>query len=315
MKKKILLTAGGTATAWHFCQVINEYFKDDFEIFITDTNEEYLVPSSIYAKRFFKVPATNEENYMECMYDILKREKIDIIIPFIDFDLFNFYKENTELKKMNVITTAPPLMTSKTLVDKGNMYKFLSENEIPTPRVYNRDEIIDNELYLIKPVKGFGSSGVSIKLGSEIKENPKDGYIVQELCDKEAGEITAEIYNSNGILKIFQRRRVATKSGVCVKCVPENIEQINQIIERLVSLIECPKAFCIQFMKGKQGDWKVIDCNLRIGAGTALSTKMGFQLVKGFLNDLLGKDFHEEDFQVDKTIKSVLRVYEEIAVK
>ena len=38
-KKKILLTAGGTATTWHFCQVIKEYFDDKFEIHICDIND------------------------------------------------------------------------------------------------------------------------------------------------------------------------------------------------------------------------------------------------------------------------------------
>lgn len=315
MKKRILLTAGGTATTWHFCQVIKKYFPDDFEIFITDTNDEYLVPSSIYADKFFKVPSVFEKDYMTHMYEILKQEKIDIIIPLIDFDLSNFCKDNQELIKMNVTTTAPSSNVIDTLTNKYNMYKFLSQNNIPTPKVYEIDEIVDNESYLMKPVRGFGSSGVFIKSGKEIKKNPKKDIIIQEICDDKSGEITAEIYNSNGTLRIFQRRRVATKAGVCVKTVPENIEEINKIIENLVNIIECPKAFCIQFMKNQKGEWAIIDCNLRIGAGTALSTKIGFQLVKALLTNLLGKELDEKDFQIDKNVKSVLRVYEEIAIK
>lgn len=313
MKKKILLTAGGTATTWHFCNVIKEYFDDYFDIYITDTNDDYLVPASIYAKKFFKVPSIYEKNYMEEMEKILRKEKIDIIVPLIDFDLFNFHKDLELLKELNVVTTAPKLSTAKTLSDKKSMYEFLTKNNIATPKVYDINEIEDECEYIIKPIKGFGSSGVRKIFGKEIRkiDNISD-YIIQEICD--AKEITAEVYNGE-IIRIFQRERVATKAGVCVKMVPVNYEMINESILKLVKSIECPRAFCIQFMKNKNDEWCITDCNLRIGAGTALSTKIGFELVRAFLASLLDIKVDDNYFKIDKEVKSVLRVYDEVIMR
>lgn len=34
--KRILITAGGTAIAWHICQIANEFFNEDVEVQICD---------------------------------------------------------------------------------------------------------------------------------------------------------------------------------------------------------------------------------------------------------------------------------------
>lgn len=312
-KKKILLTAGGTATTWHFCKVINEYYANDFDIYITDINDEYLVPAAIYAKKFFKVPSVYEDNYMDTVYEILEREKIDIIVPLIDFDLFNFSKDNVKLKELGVYTTAPSLKTIETLTNKEEMYKFMKKCNIPTPEIYSVQEIADDKEYIIKPKTGFGSIGVYKEFGSKIKNMENfDKVIIQELCKPD--ELTVEVYNGE-ILKIFQRKRIATKSGVCVKMEPAYIEEVDNSIKLLVENIDCPKAFCVQLMQNKQGLWCITDCNLRIGAGTALSTKIGFQLVRAFLALMIDKEVPDEFFAIDKDVKSVLRVYEEIVIK
>lgn len=312
MKKKILLTAGGTATTWHFCNVIKEFFDNKFEIHVCDINDEYLIPASIYAHKFHKVPLISDDNYENIMYKILREEKIDIIVPLIDFDLKIFNKDNNRLKEIGVVSTAPLMKTIETLTNKKNMHDFLKMNNIPTPDIISLENINDNEEYVVKPVEGFGSNGVKIICGKEIKNLNLKNCIIQEKCMPT--EITAEIFNGE-FVKIFQRERVATKSGVCVKMIPVYYEQINDSIKKLVNAIECPTAFCIQFMQNKKGDWCITDCNLRIGAGTALSTKIGFQLVRAQLATLLGEKIDAEIFKIDTNIKSVLRVYQEIAIK
>ena len=115
MKKKILLTAAGTATVWHFCNVIKEYFDNDYEIYLTDTNDSYLVPASIFCEKIFKVPSIYDDNYLDAMHEIIEKEKIDIIVPLIDFDLFNFSYDDAFLKDKGVLSSAPVLSTTKSL--------------------------------------------------------------------------------------------------------------------------------------------------------------------------------------------------------
>ncbi|MBQ6461081.1 ATP-grasp domain-containing protein [Candidatus Saccharibacteria bacterium] len=310
--KKILLTAAGTATTWHLCKIIESYFKNDFDIFLTDTNEKKFVPAGIFTDHFFQVPSVFDNNYLPAMHKIIKENDIDIIIPLIDFDLFYFPKDSKELKELNIVSTAPPLKTVETLTDKKKMHDFLQKNNIPTPNLYHRSNLKDSQEYIIKPQKGFGSRGVEKLLGKEAKNLTDDNLIFQEVC--RPAEITAEVYNGDK-LKIFQRKRVETKAGVCTKMEPVFHKQIDDSIKKLVSSIECPTAFCIQFMQNQQDNWCITDCNLRIGAGTALSTKIGFQLTRALLASLSGKEIKDDFFSIDPSIKSVLRVYDEVIIK
>lgn len=311
MKKKILITAGGTATAWHLCNVIKEHFDDKIEIHICDINDEYLVASSIFAYKFHKVPSIYEDNYKEYMFNLLKNEKIDIIIPLIDFDLVTFCNDSFELKSINVISTAPLLNTTETLTNKKNLEVFLKNNNIPYVPSVTQDKVIDDKQYVIKPIRGFGSRGVEILSGGEIKRKEiEEDILIQEKCNKK--EVTAEIFNGD-FLSIFVRERVETKSGVCTKMVPFYNEQVLESLKKLVSLIKCPIALCIQLME-LDGIWRITDCNLRLGAGTALSTAIGFQLSRSFLASLVGDTVSDDWLKPNTKVKSVLRVYKEVVV-
>lgn len=113
---------------------------------------------------------------------------------------------------------------------------------------------------------------------------------------------------------MFCRERVVTKSGVCTKMRPLHIPEIEDYICTLTGLLPCPATFCAQFMQ-HCGRWNLIDCNLRIGAGTAMASAAGFQLVRAFWANLCGQPVPDEWLQADPTVKTVLRVYQEVVVR
>lgn len=312
-KKKILITAGGTATAWHMVQTIKEYYSDKVEIHVCDINPPELIAASKEADFFYQVPMIVEDNYKNHMYNLLKDNKIDYIIPLIDWDLRIFSKDDKNLIEMKVFSTAPDKETTMILADKNRMEQFLKLKGIPTPSLIKKEsEIKDEEKYILKPKVGCGSKGIKILYGKDLKANHSfnnESVIIQELCDGKE-EITAEVFNSQGKVKVFCRSRVETKEGVCTKMLPRNIPEIDNIIKILVESIPMPTAFCVQFMQ-KEGKWNIIDCNLRIGAGTALSTAAGFQLTRAFFADLLNEQVTDDFFVVDSRIKAVVRVYQE----
>lgn len=318
-KKKILVTAGGTAIAWHICQIIKQYFSDKIDIFVCDVNEDYLVPAVSCANKVYTVPYSFDSKYLGSISNIVKNENIDVIIPLLPEESMMFSSDSDFINELNIVTTAPSLITARTLNNKRKMFHFLNSISIPTPKIIELDNVVNNKNYILKPNMGFGSQGIKILTGEEIKNyyrgSISDNYIIQEYChDDDYSEVTVEVYNDKNNLRIFSRRRVATKSGVCVKAVPVCNDLFYSYVQKLVNSIECPTAFNLQFLYHNE-QWKLFDCNLRLGAGTALSTAMGFQLTRALIAKLLGDEVDESYFYVDKTIKSVLRVYQEIIIK
>lgn len=310
--KKILVTAGGTATAWHIAQVAKEHLADLVEVQVCDTNEQYLVPVTAMNLKVHKVPPVVAPEYLKCVGKIVEDEKIDCIIPLIPQEAYLFAKDSKFINMHHIKSSVPPLETTKLLTDKLNMYHTLLSLNIPTPKILERDEALDSKKYLVKPRLGFGSSGVKVIMGSDYV--PED-CIIQEYChDEDYDEVTVEVYNGENKLHILARRRIATKIGVCVKMEPVDGSIFFPHIKKIVENIVCPKAFNVQFL-WHNGVWKLFDCNLRLGAGTALSTAIGFQLTRALLAELIEVDVEENWFKIDESVKAVLRVYQEIVVR
>lgn len=317
--KRILITAGGTAIAWHICQIANEFFYEDVEVQICDINDASLVPASTIAKKTHVVPMSNDQRYLNIVQNIIKKENIDVIVPLLPQEAYLFASDSEFIKENKIVTLAASLKTNELLTDKLNLFNTLTDLNIPTPNIYKLSDISKEKKYIIKPRLGFGSVGTKIVSGEILNEESDaldlENNIIQEYCNgSDYDEVTVEIFNGSVGLRIFARRRIATKAGVCVKMEPVDNTPFMPYIKKLVNNIDCPIAFNVQFLRDA-GKWKLFDCNLRLGAGTALSTAIGFQLTRAMIAEIVDFPIDDDWFSIDEEVKSVLRVYKEVVVK
>lgn len=317
--KRILITAGGTAIAWHICQIANEFFNEDVEVQICDINDASLVPASTIAKKTHVVPMSNDQRYLNIVQNIIKKENIDVIVPLLPQEAYLFASDSEFIKENKIVTLAASLKTNELLTDKLNLFNTLTDLNIPTPNIYKLSDISKEKKYIIKPRLGFGSVGTKIVSGEILNEESDtldlENNIIQEYCNgSDYDEVTVEIFNGSVGLRIFARRRIATKAGVCVKMEPVDNTPFMPYIKKLVNNIDCPIAFNVQFL-WDAGKWKLFDCNLRLGAGTALSTAIGFELTRAMIAEIVDLPIDDDWFSIDEEVKSVLRVYKEVVVK
>lgn len=316
MKKNLLITGGGTAIAWHLSKVCNEFFSDKVNLIVTDINDEILVPSAIFAKKYYKTPFASDENYFSVIKKIILYNNIDIVIPIIPREAELLSSDSDFIISNSIVSAAPDIDTFHKLSDKNLLFDTLKKLNIPTPKIYKISEIEDDVKYFVKPANGFGSQGTGCYLGREImnKVDDLENKVIQEYCmDKEYKEATVEIYNDKDELFIFARERVSTKAGVCVKTIPIDENIFYSYVKKLVSSFKLPYAFNVQFLY-HNNSWKLFDCNLRLGAGTPLATAAGFQLTKALIAKLLGEKVDHSWFKINRKIRSILRVYDEVVI-
>lgn len=316
---KLWVTAGGTGSAWHICSIVKEYFSDRIELFVSDINDRELVASGVLADHFFKVPRADSEGYAEYMYDLLKNNEIDMIIPIIPWEQKFFSKDNEAFAVLNIRTAAPNSKTDEMLNNKKGLYEFCKASNIPTIKVFEPDEINDEETYFIKPLEGFGAAGARVISGKDIKTDDFDNNVIEEYCKREENspngeEITVEAFYDGRDIHTIARKRLEAKCGVCTKAKIMDVPEVNGIIKKFTESFEFPNVFNIQFIY-HNNQWKVMDVNLRLAAGTGVSNAAGFQLIRAYMSFLLGDEVKEELFKVDKDIVSILRVYKEVVVR
>lgn len=272
--KTVMVLSGGTATAWSICEAVRSVVSSNVKLIVCDTNPEYLVHTSVLADVFLTVPPIISKGYYEHMLQLMKDHGVDILIPLIDLDLQLFPRDSEVLIEMGVFSTAPVRRTFQSLSDKKMLHNTLTALDIPTPALYEKMDIDSETTYFVKPQLGFGSRNARPMLGSEILQQDIGECIIQEMCD--FPELTADVFVNGDLVMTVCRERIETKAGVCTKARVFSCDEVSKAVQKLAKYLPLPEVCCMQFMKGSGGEWMLTDCNLRLGAGSALSAAVGF---------------------------------------
>lgn len=267
----ILLTAGGTGAAWYLASTWNKYFRMH-RLIVTDINEKKQVATSTIANAFYRVPPISSPEYLDKINEIITKEKIDFVIPIIDYDLKNF-----PLEKIKSSSLKNEFISQYS--DKKKINQYLKKNNIPIPTQISSEELIDKKIdYIVKPINGYGSRGVVAKKGALIIQSDFETSIVEEIC--EGPEITVDVFKVNERYRFVARERLEVKSGVCVKCRFVKNKEIGKIVRDIVCKLNLPNAFCFQLMINRNQELVVTDLNLRLGAGSSMSGAAGFDIAR-----------------------------------
>jgi hypothetical protein len=296
-KKKILISAGGTASALHLVRVLKANYAGVVEGHVCDINPAHLVAASLEADGYVRVPAVTEDGYRQAVLDYISRQGIGVYVPLIDMDLEAFPGDDPDLAVAGCASTAPTREVTGLITDKRRCFAWLAESGLPVPRVYTEDEISESGRYFVKPLRGFGSRGARVASGEELVRmrtqsvpgSGLDDLVVQEICS--GPEVTVEVFHHGGVTRTLCRERIEVKAGVCTKARVFFDDELDALVCRMVGAVSSwPVASCVQFMKNADGAWVVTDVNLRIGAGSALCSAAGWDLSRAALASWLGLD-------------------------
>lgn len=313
--KNILITAGGTATAWHLATIIKKHFPTHARLFIADINPPHLIAAATLADTYLQVPPIKDPTYYPHLLKLIQTHHLDVIIPLIDTDLSLLAQDNPDLIALGATSTAPDKTTMSTFLDKKLYTHFLTQNNFPTPKIYDPAFLPPSKSVFLKPRIGNGSRDSQIITPSSLKQKGElDDFIIEELCSPP--EITAEIFHYRNQTHFILRERLEVKAGVCTKARFFTEPKIASVITRLTKKIKFPVASCIQFMRNQKNKWCITDINLRLGAGTALSTSVGFQLARASLSVWLNEKTPYQTLLTPPQPETyAVRVYQEIPMK
>lgn len=258
---------------------------------LMERREEYmLVGSSIYAdsitpafcERFEIAPVTTADEYMPWILGIIKKYKIDCIIPGIEIDL-HFLNENRELLGG---AGAIPIINNSELVrkceDKWEFYNFLKQDFgqylIPTYLASNVDYCFPS---ILKPRRGYGSKGL-IKLFSDIDlkqtdEISKSDYIYQPMVGNDDSEYTVSgffDFESNLVDSFTLKRKLALGGYTESAVVCENT--FDSIISKMGRFANAVGPTNFQFRIDSSGNPRLLEINPRISSSTFIRTMFGY---------------------------------------
>lgn len=244
--------------------------------------------------RHYLVPPVSDTDFLKAILDICEKENIGLLIPTSDGELLFFAEKKGFLAKkgVQVMVSSPEVI--KTCNDKYLFYRFLLENNIPTPATFLTDHCHSSSCQyplILKPRYGSGGSGV-VKINNEeelrffIKRNPDS--ILQEFIDGREYSVDVFADFKGNIITVIPRERIETMCGESYKGRTVSDCQITKYAENITKKIKAIGHLTIQCIKNDKGTL-FFEMNPRFGGGAMLGIKAGGNTPLFLVNLMLGE--------------------------
>ena len=275
----VLITSAGGDSAIATIRILKSTTKHT--IFAVDCNQ--YATGFYLADQYFVVPRANDDSYIPKMAELVKKHKIDLVIPTVDEELLILF---LNLKEIPCHIVLSPLSTIILCQDKLDTIQWLKKI-IPTPEIFPKLTDIKFPA-IIKPRNSRGSRHIflvqnQIWAKTIIEYLTSQQYSVSDLLFQEylpGDEYTVDLIcdRKGKPLVIVPRLRIATKGGISTigKTVKDN--QIIKILKKIVAKIPFYGPVNIQFKKDSAGKLKLLEINPRTSGGIPITYQSGINI-------------------------------------
>ncbi|MDK2839892.1 MAG: carbamoyl-phosphate synthase large subunit [Thermosipho sp. (in: thermotogales)] len=253
-----------------------------------------LSPALYFVDNYYIVPSVKENNYIDKLIEICKKESISLIVPTIDTELYILSENRNLFEKIGVNVLISSENVIKISRNKWETYNFFKSLGLKTPKSYIEGmEYAINYPCFIKPISG-SSSVNAFKVKNEIElefyKYHIGDYILQEYIN--GTEYTIDVFcdfDGNPIF-ITPRIRLAVRSGEVIKTKISNEDKLIDQVLLIINNLKPKGPLTIQAIKSfEDNHFYFIEINARFGGGAPLSMKAGANSAEALYDILNGK--------------------------
>ncbi len=284
MEKKTILVTGIGGNVGQ--GIIRNLRFSGLDFHIVGTNSASFSAGNYLVDKFYPVSFAYEPGYFEEISEIVKKEKVDLIIPSTDFEVY-FLSQNAQ--SLPCLIAASGQFASETYLDKYLTWKHHSESGIPFAKSFLPSEYKSNfPSAIAKPRKGRGSRGI-MRNNFDTSKLMDDEYMIQEL--HEGKEITTAVYASylTGELTGILNMERSLDNGTTNYC-KVNFDfdpELKQMAEKMIRHSDLKGSFNIQSIVTSSGEIIPFEVNCRISGTNSIRTHFGFRDVEYTVRELL----------------------------
>lgn len=286
----ILLTNVGRRT--YFVDYLNYIKKNKFnlKIFISDRTKK--VASFFTDHDYFLVTPSvinNYKKYIEKLYSLSVKYKINMIIPLSDLDLVPLSMNKKLFKKINIDILVSDLNIVNICESKIDLNKFLKLNKLPFSKNYLKIDDIKSKKIIEKPIKGSGSQDINIINPKKLNFLKKD-YLYQDFIN--GTEYGLDILNDwkGNFISYCLKRKIEMRGGETDKAMTLNDSRILKLAKKIsLKLKHIGNLDCDLIMDNK-GNIHIIDFNCRFGGGYPFTHSVGLNYLLFMISQKLPGD-------------------------
>lgn len=280
----------------------------------------------------YQVPKATSTEYVDCLLDICKKEKVDVLMPFMSVELLPLIERKHEFEAIGTKVSVSNRRCVEITNNKFNFYSFLKEKKLDVPKfaqIQNADELIsaceecgypDNAV-CVKATELSGSRGIRIiqpgisKFDILFGEKPNSYYTTMEellstLKEREkipqmmameylpGTEGSVDLIAENGKILYMAYR----ESTVNLHSIPQEGElkenpEAYLIAKKVIEALNFTGNADLDFKNDKYGHPVLLEINPRIAATMKIFKEGGLNLPYLRIKQLLGEEMPKVDIK------------------
>ena len=281
---------------------IVQYFKKNLEnigkVIATDCSD--MAPALYEADVHYIVPRMTDENYLDCIYDICKKEQVCAVLSLIDPELSLLAEHRQEFEALGVKVIGSSYELCELSLDKYEMYLWLKERGYSCAKSYMDKAAFCADLekgaisfpVFVKPARGSASIAISKADDMQMLDflfDRGEGMMIQEFMNGQ--EIGADAYIdmvSGEVVSIFTKKKVKMRAGETDKALSFKDEKLFDLLKKFITEAGFSGQIDIDvFDVG--GVYYISEVNPRFGGGYPHAYESGANHMELIINNLKGQ--------------------------
>lgn len=270
-RKNILLTCAGGSSPIYMAKKL----KNKFNFFLVDGTDE--TAAAYLGLPFKKVPFGNQPNYLKIIGSLVKKWKIDCIVPGADEELLPL--KNFCVSQPNILAVIPDKEFISVCLNKKKLMAVLAKIGISRLLPYQTRTAVKYPA-IIKPIFGRGSREVhavnsSSQLAGYLKLYNKKFYevLIQPYIGGEEYTVSVIVNNLNKLIGVVPKK-IILKKGITRAAVTEYNPLIKAVCKKIVDKMRPAGIFNVQ-LKVFENKVYIFEINPRLST-TAVLTDQAF---------------------------------------
>jgi len=320
----ILLTCSGGGLSAELRRRILQNKRYDIKIIAVDSTDS--LSAKIFCDYFFIVPLGKNKGYFEAINKLVKKYKVNLVIPCSDEEALSLAKKRHNLETDDCVLACADYKVLKIISNKVKTYDVLKSNDINVPQ-YNEAKNIEDlrnlinkyietqKSVVVKPAVGRGGRDVSIisknhDNGSislnDFMDNNIEKYkllfpiIVMERLYDPIYDIDMLTYKGK-LLKSVVRRRINSKNPNDGHII-ENKTALIALAEQLSNIFKLNWLYDCDIMMNNNKEPVVLEVNPRPSGSIAISVAAGINFIEAMISIVKNEQISLKNVEDNKII-------------
>jgi carbamoyl-phosphate synthase large subunit len=281
---------------------------------------------------FYRVPEATDPTYIDRLLEICKKEKVDVILPFMSAELLPLIDRLHDFEEIGVKVSVSDRQSVEVTINKYRFYEFLKNNDLPVPKfsvIRKADDLLKacefcgypENAVCVKATELSGSRGIRIikpgfsRFDILFGEKPNSFYttiddLMQTLKEKEympemmameylpGAEGSVDLLAENGKILYMAYR----ESTVNLHSIPQEAElkynaEAYEIAEKVIKALGFTGSADLDFKNDANGHPILMEINPRIAATMKIFKEGGLNLPYLRIKHLLGEELPKVDIK------------------